>query len=206
MMHRQITYHDENSRVIAETPTQLVLYRQREGQIVLANRNSSSSQKAIQGMAVVLDGTRENGTASSATGSSSTTPLTESCPACGKSIHTDDDDDDDVENPRERSLAPPASTTRIVDGNYFSILEDLLNSSSFNQGYYDRFFVEINKLGRGQRGSVFRVRHMLDKIDLGEFAVKAVPTGSSHSWLVKMLREVMLLGKLKHPNVGKALF
>lgn len=192
-MNRQI----ENSRVIAETPTQLVLYRQREGQIVLANRNAS--QKAIQGMAVVLDGTRENGPASSATGSSST-PLTESCPACGKSIHNDDS-----ETPRERSLAPPATTTRIVDGNYFSILEDLLNSSSFNQGYYDRFFVELNKLGRGQRGSVFRVRHMLDKIDLGEFAVKAVPTGSSHSWLVKMLREVMLLGKLKHPNVGKVL-
>jgi hypothetical protein len=48
---------------------------------------------------------------------------------------------------------------------------------------------------------VFLVKHVLEDIELGMFAVKAVPCGSSHSWLVKMLREVLLLGKLKHTNV-----
>lgn len=48
-----------------------------------------------------------------------------------------------------------------MDPKYFSILEDWLSSKSFNQGYYDRFFIELQKLGRGQRGTVFLVRHGL---------------------------------------------
>lgn len=35
-----------------------------------------------------------------------------------------------------------------------------LSDSSFNQGYYDRFFVEERKLGRGLRGSVFLCQHV----------------------------------------------
>lgn len=30
-----------------------------------------------------------------------------------------------------------------------------LNANAFNQGYYSKFFVEMNKLGKGFRGSVF---------------------------------------------------
>lgn len=30
-----------------------------------------------------------------------------------------------------------------------------LNANAFNQGYYEKFFVEENKLGKGFRGSVF---------------------------------------------------
>lgn len=30
-----------------------------------------------------------------------------------------------------------------------------LNENAFNQGYYSKFFVEVNKLGKGFRGSVF---------------------------------------------------
>ncbi|KAH9275534.1 hypothetical protein BASA83_001816 [Batrachochytrium salamandrivorans] len=76
-----------------------------------------------------------------------------------------------------------------------------LSKSSFNQGYYDRFFVEEKKLGRGQRGSVFLCQHVLDKVPLGEFAVKAIPVGTSHTWLVRMLKEVRLLERLKHINI-----
>ncbi|KAJ8328056.1 putative serine/threonine-protein kinase iks1 [Batrachochytrium dendrobatidis] len=76
-----------------------------------------------------------------------------------------------------------------------------LNSDSFNQGYYDRFFVEEKKLGRGQRGSVFLCQHVLDKVPLGQFAVKAIPVGTSHTWLVRMLKEVHLLERLKHINI-----
>ncbi len=42
---------------------------------------------------------------------------------------------------------------------------------------------------------------MLDEIVLGDFAVKKVPVGEHHDWLVKMLREVTLLEKLRHPNI-----
>ncbi|RKO88342.1 kinase-like domain-containing protein, partial [Blyttiomyces helicus] len=76
-----------------------------------------------------------------------------------------------------------------------------LSEGSFNQGYYDRFFVEQKKLGRGLRGSVFLCQHILDQVPLGEFAVKAIPVGSSHAWLVRMLREVHLLERLRHPNI-----
>ncbi|KAI8617296.1 kinase-like domain-containing protein [Chytriomyces sp. MP71] len=76
-----------------------------------------------------------------------------------------------------------------------------LSESCFNQGYYDRFFVEIKKLGRGLRGSVFLVQHVLDTIYLGDYAVKSIPIGTSHSWLVRQLQEVHLLEKLRHPNI-----
>ncbi|KAI8817724.1 kinase-like domain-containing protein [Fimicolochytrium jonesii] len=76
-----------------------------------------------------------------------------------------------------------------------------LSEGSFNQGYYDRFFVEERKLGRGLRGSVFLCQHVLDQVPLGQFAVKAIPVGTSHAWLVRMLKEVHLLERLKHPNI-----
>lgn len=69
------------------------------------------------------------------------------------------------------------------------------------QGYYDKFFVEERKLGRGQRGSVFYVQHILNGIPLGHFAVKIIPVGKSETWLVRMLKEVRLLEKLHHRNI-----
>ena len=82
-------------------------------------------------------------------------------------------------------------------GNTFSADED----DPSLQGYYDRFFVEERKLGRGQRGSVFLVQHILNGIPLGRFAVKAIPVGKSQPWLLRMLREVRLLERLHHPNI-----
>lgn len=76
-----------------------------------------------------------------------------------------------------------------------------LDAGSFNQGYYDCFFVELKKIGRGQRGSVFLCKHVLDRVVLGNFAVKAIPVGASHEWLARMLKEVNLLESLRHPNV-----
>ncbi len=48
----------------------------------------------------------------------------------------------------------------------------LLPQKTFNPGYYERFFIEKVKLGKGFRGSVFSVMHVLNGIVLGEFAVK----------------------------------
>ncbi|KAI9343473.1 kinase-like domain-containing protein [Zopfochytrium polystomum] len=76
-----------------------------------------------------------------------------------------------------------------------------VSSSGFNQGYYEKFFVEIKRLGRGQRGSVFLVQHILEGVTLGEYAVKSIPVGMSHSWLVRQLKEVHLLERLRHPNI-----
>ena len=53
-----------------------------------------------------------------------------------------------------------------------------LSSSSFNNGYYERFFIERKKLGRGYRGSVFLCHHVLDQVFLGEYAIKKVAVGN----------------------------
>ncbi|CAG8467270.1 8906_t:CDS:10 [Diversispora eburnea] len=76
-----------------------------------------------------------------------------------------------------------------------------LSQSSFNQGYYQRFFIEEKQLGKGFRGSVYLCKHVLDNVPLGEYAIKKVAVGDNHTWLVKMLREVHLLEKLRHPNI-----
>jgi serine/threonine protein kinase len=76
-----------------------------------------------------------------------------------------------------------------------------INESCFNEGYFDSFFVEKQRLGRGQRGSVFLCQHVLERVILGEFAVKIIPVGESHEWLVRMLKEVRLMQKLKHVNL-----
>ncbi|KAJ3091995.1 putative serine/threonine-protein kinase iks1 [Quaeritorhiza haematococci] len=43
--------------------------------------------------------------------------------------------------------------------------------------------------------------HVLNGVSLGHFAVKKVPVGDHQEWLVRMLREVHLLEKLRHPNI-----
>jgi hypothetical protein len=82
--------------------------------------------------------------------------------------------------------------------NYFKLLEGLMNndysehlpSVAFNQGYYERFFWEVKKLGRGYRGSVFLCRHVLDNMVIGDYAVKKIAVGDNKSWLNRMLKEV----------------
>ena len=76
-----------------------------------------------------------------------------------------------------------------------------LSDSSINQGYYRRFFKEDSKLGRGAGGTVFKCQHVLDGIELGDYAVKKVPVGDDHSWLNRMLREVHILENLRHQNI-----
>ncbi|OIR57001.1 MAG: IKS protein kinase [Amphiamblys sp. WSBS2006] len=73
--------------------------------------------------------------------------------------------------------------------------------NSFNQGYYARFFKERKQLGRGNRGSVFLCRHVLDGISLGLYAVKKIPIGNDHVCLEGILTEVFVLEGLKHENI-----
>ncbi|EFI26761.1 other/IKS protein kinase [Coprinopsis cinerea okayama7 len=69
------------------------------------------------------------------------------------------------------------------------------------EGYFKRFFQEEYKLGMGANGSVYLCQHMLDGNPLGHFAVKKIAVGESHSYLLKILREVRLLERLHHPNI-----
>ncbi|KNE67806.1 IKS protein kinase [Allomyces macrogynus ATCC 38327] len=98
---------------------------------------------------------------------------------------------------------PPVTPSTASRGRTLSTgaVDDAVNAASFNQGYYERFFVEEKKLGRGARGSVFLCRHVLDDIPLGEYAIKKVAVGNNHPWLSRMLREVTLLERLRHPNI-----
>ena len=77
-----------------------------------------------------------------------------------------------------------------------------LSASLMVNGYYSRFFKEINKLGSGSFGSVFLCNHVIDSVPLGEFAVKKVPVGDSREWLRGIMKEVKALERLaSHPNI-----
>jgi serine/threonine protein kinase len=56
-------------------------------------------------------------------------------------------------------------------------------------------------LGRGGKGVVLLVVHVLDGVQLGHFACKRVPVGDDHEWLKKILTEVQTLQNLSHQNL-----
>ncbi|KAA1085568.1 putative serine/threonine-protein kinase iks1 [Puccinia graminis f. sp. tritici] len=68
-------------------------------------------------------------------------------------------------------------------------------------GYYHRFFIEVLKLGRGQKGSVFLCTHILDGNALGDYAIKKIAVGQSSHELMQVLSEVKFLESLRHPNI-----
>ena len=76
-----------------------------------------------------------------------------------------------------------------------------ISSSAFSPNYFKRFFVEERELGRGGKGVVLLVKHVLDNVSLGHFALKRIPVGDDHEWLEKVLVEVQLLQHLSHQNL-----
>ncbi|KAF2193348.1 kinase-like protein [Zopfia rhizophila CBS 207.26] len=76
-----------------------------------------------------------------------------------------------------------------------------ISARAFSPNYFKTFFVEERELGRGGKGVVLLVRHMLDGVPLGQFACKRVPVGDDHEWLEKVLIEVQLLQGLSHQNL-----
>jgi serine/threonine protein kinase len=76
-----------------------------------------------------------------------------------------------------------------------------ISARAFSPNYFKTFFVEERELGRGGKGVVLLVRHMLDDVNLGLFACKRVPVGDDHEWLEKVLIEVQLLQNLSHQNL-----
>ncbi|KAA8916138.1 hypothetical protein TRICI_001722 [Trichomonascus ciferrii] len=134
------------------------------------------------------------------------------CSNCGQYIPQSD--------PRAAPAGRRLSHEHVVrDANYFKLLQSgeeedesdteqqdepvysSISQSAFSQGYFDRFFVSKQDLGRGSRGAVYLVEHLLDGVSLGLFALKKVPVGDDHIWLEKVLSEVHLLKLLSHPNL-----
>ncbi|EAZ51585.1 hypothetical protein [Cryptosporidium parvum Iowa II] len=76
-----------------------------------------------------------------------------------------------------------------------------LNSDLLMTGYYEKFFVEIRKLGSGSFGQVYLCAHVLDGITLAKYAIKKVPVGDDKNWLSAVLREVKIRELLHHPNI-----
>ncbi|KAF2642877.1 kinase-like protein [Massarina eburnea CBS 473.64] len=76
-----------------------------------------------------------------------------------------------------------------------------ISAKAFSPDYFKTFFVEERELGRGGKGVVLLVRHVLDGVNLGLFACKRVPVGDDHEWLEKVLIEVQLLQNLSHQNL-----
>lgn len=76
-----------------------------------------------------------------------------------------------------------------------------ISSSAFSPDYFNRFFIEERELGRGGKGVVLLVKHILDGVSLGHFACKRVPVGDDHEWLKKVLIEVQLLQYLSHQHL-----
>ncbi|KAH7384481.1 kinase-like protein [Pyrenochaeta sp. MPI-SDFR-AT-0127] len=76
-----------------------------------------------------------------------------------------------------------------------------ISARAFSPNYFKSFFVEERELGRGGKGVVLLVQHVLDGVQLGKFACKRVPVGDDHEWLEKVLIEVQLLQTLSHQNL-----
>ncbi|KAB8199654.1 kinase-like domain-containing protein, partial [Aspergillus parasiticus] len=76
-----------------------------------------------------------------------------------------------------------------------------ISSAAFTPNYFKKFFVEESILGKGGKGVVLLVKHVLDGVSLGHYACKRVPVGDDHEWLEKVLGEVQLLQHLTHQNL-----
>ena len=105
-----------------------------------------------------------------------------------------------VDQPERADLEPPAGTEFIASEPSPESSHGI-SSSAFSQNYFKTFFVEEKELGRGGKGVVLLVRHVLDGVSLGQFACKRVPVGDDHAWLEKVLVEVQLLQNLSHQNL-----
>ena len=111
----------------------------------------------------------------------------------------------------EEEFDDTASTTSSAaaaagDGGYGEEVEDDvlacgLHRSSFNSGYYAKFFREECKLGAGGVGGVYLTHHVLDNVMLGTYAVKKIPVGNSRPWLLQVLKEVRALEGLHHRHI-----
>ncbi|KAJ5145202.1 hypothetical protein N7448_002594 [Penicillium atrosanguineum] len=105
-------------------------------------------------------------------------------------------------SPRRRLVPPALSDGRPTSGPTSEPRPPQgISSAAFSTDYFKKFFVEERVLGKGGKGVVLLVKHMLDGVSLGHYACKRVPVGDDHEWLEKVLGEVQLLQHLSHQNL-----
>ncbi|PGH10265.1 IKS protein kinase [Blastomyces parvus] len=106
-------------------------------------------------------------------------------------------------SPRRRLVqqAQPEASFSAADTGTSPPFANKISSAAFSPNYFRRFFVEERELGRGGKGVVLLVKHVLDGVSLGYYACKRVPVGDDHEWLKKVLVEVQLLQHLSHQNL-----
>lgn len=71
-----------------------------------------------------------------------------------------------------------------------------LSESLFTQGYFDKFFKILEKIGTGSNGSVYKVEHQLNGLNIGVFALKKIGIGEDLNNLANVLKEVKFLYNL----------
>lgn len=104
-------------------------------------------------------------------------------------------------SPDSSQDSTPQSSFNQLDWESTKLQDHQLDPRSFVQGYYQRFFIEERKLGRGARGVVFLCEHVLEHTRLGRYAVKKISVGDSTQSLITTLREVKHLERLRHPSI-----
>lgn len=117
----------------------------------------------------------------------------------GPEIEIDDNEQEDENEQSPNNAVPtePRESTPTPSLNSSADTHHHIPPSLLNPDYYSRFFIELRKLGRGYRGSVYLCQHVLDHVILGEFAVKKVRVGDNTEWLDRMLREVYVIQRIK---------
>ena len=78
---------------------------------------------------------------------------------------------------------------------------DILAVLMYDAGYFSKFFSKQRSLGKGARGTVYLVQHVLEQHQLGFYACKIVSVGDSSASLVSSLREIKHLESLRHRNI-----
>ncbi|PGH31817.1 IKS protein kinase [[Emmonsia] crescens] len=106
-------------------------------------------------------------------------------------------------SPRRRLVQPaqPEASSSGTDRGAAPLFANKISAAAFTPNYFKQFFVEERELGRGGKGVVLLVKHVLDGVSLGHYACKRVPVGDDHEWLKKVLIEVQLLQHLSHQNL-----
>ncbi|OOF98010.1 hypothetical protein ASPCADRAFT_128190 [Aspergillus carbonarius ITEM 5010] len=104
-------------------------------------------------------------------------------------------------SPRRRLVPPALADGPISEPSYGGPTSQGISSAAFTPDYFKKFFVEETVLGKGGKGVVLLVKHVLDGVSLGQYACKRVPVGDDHEWLEKVLGEVQLLQHLTHQNL-----
>ncbi|MCJ1390614.1 putative serine/threonine-protein kinase iks1 [Xylographa bjoerkii] len=104
-------------------------------------------------------------------------------------------------SPRGTPSYPPADAEFVGSSPALPPSAHGISSTAFSPNYFKNFFIEERELGRGGKGVVLLVKHVLDGVSLGHFALKRIPVGDDHEWLEKVLIEVQLLQHLSHQNL-----